>query len=283
MQSKINTTHCKVQCGNEFRRFLLPSNKFSALESQIRSTFGFPAEKPLVIKYTDEEGDNVTISSDEELEFAITLFAGGLLRLIICGNKGRHNFNAQHGCGIPEHHGKWENRGAMWKCKWEEKLKANPELLQNKISKLDGKVAQMKERLQWLENKAAKDPNPSLPHRISHFQTKIARFEHRLAHLRNLSGGVPVDNNAPVVAPINPTALSAPVDKPSWKELKESIFARKSEMRSLREQVKNGTKTKAEASEKIFALKEEIIALRQQHGGKGRCGRKHSEQTMTPL
>jgi hypothetical protein len=267
--SKMNTiTHCKIQCGNEFRRFLLPSNKFSDLDSQIRATFGFGPEKNLVIKYTDEEGDNVTISSDEELEFAIGLFAGGLLRLTICGPKfGRHGHCAQkaEGCGP----NRWESRGAMWKARWEAKLQANPQLLQDKVSRMEAKEAKMKERLQWLENKASQDFNPSLPHRIAHFQVKIAGIQSRIAHLRSLSGGVATPLNNPVVAPV---PVATPQEKPSWKEAAQ---AKKAEMKSLREQVRNGTKTRAEVSERIFILKDELIAIRQQHrGSKGCQGRK---------
>jgi len=73
----ITATHCKVHCGKEFRRFLLPSSQFEALSTQVRTLFGFTLDEPISIKYTDEEGDMVTISSDEELKFAIELFAGG--------------------------------------------------------------------------------------------------------------------------------------------------------------------------------------------------------------
>jgi hypothetical protein len=338
MQSsnKINNTHCKIQCGTEFRRFLLPSIRFSDLEAQIRSAFGFAPEKPLVIKYTDEEGDNVTISSDEELQFAIELFAEKLLRLtIVCQNKcpqvwgqapvtipnkpfphhaphqapwghgpwghGQSPLGGPHGHGSfgPHGHGhgphgrqwesmgdctqKWECRGKrdgqFWKAKWDAKLLSNPDMLKNKIEKLQNKQIKMKERLQWLEKKAATDFNPSLPHRMSHFQAKIASVESRLSHLQNLSTQNHQNPQPIPSAEVQTPAVPTPAEAPS---AKEQIIQKKMQMGELRERVKAGTLPRNEAAEQIFVLKEEIGKLREAHREKmaakrleGRCGRKN--------
>jgi len=334
--NKINNTHCKIQCGNEFRRFLLPSTRFLDLEAQIRNAFVFAPEKPLVIKYTDEEGDNVTISSDEELQFAIELFAGKLLRLTIVCHKnfkgphgpighapmvpgphgpfggphgpwghGPHHHSGPHGHGPfggphgPQGHAweangqgtqKWECRGkrdgAFWKAKWDAKLLSNPDMLKNKIEKLQKKQIKMRERLQWLEKKAATDFNPSLPHRMAHFQMKLARVESRLAHLQNLStqdhqNPQPIPSGAEVQTPAAP---SAPAEISPIKSLKEQIIEKKMKMGELREKVKEGTLPRKEAAEQIFILKEDIGKLREVMREKmaakrldhqGRCGRKN--------
>jgi len=82
MQTQNNEIDCKVQYGNEFRRFLLQGS-YAAMMDQIRVLFGFKNNEDFCIKYTDDEGDLVTISSDEELGFAVELFPNSLLRLTI--------------------------------------------------------------------------------------------------------------------------------------------------------------------------------------------------------
>jgi len=77
-----NEIHCKVQYGNEIRRFLLQGS-YDAMLDQIREYFGLEMDENFSIKYTDDEGDLVTISSDEELMFAVDLFANTVLRLTI--------------------------------------------------------------------------------------------------------------------------------------------------------------------------------------------------------
>jgi len=257
-----NATHCKVQCGNEFRRFLLPNSQYEDLANQIRALFGFGQDEILSLKYTDEEGDMVTISSDNELKFAIGLFAGGLLRLTICNKKGRNCKGAQFANGERKKWERPEGQGQMWKAKWDAKMQANPELLQSKIEKLQTKVAAMKDRKQWLENKATKDNfNPSIPHRIAHFQVKLQRLEPRLAHLQSLAGV----KAAPVPATVD-VAPSAPPAAPAdlFRQTKDQIRAKKEQMFTLRTQVREGTLPRSDAAEKIFLLKEEIGQLREQ-------------------
>jgi len=71
--------HCKVATQNEVRRFLLLSNEYNSMLNQVCQVFGFSKDS-VVIKYADDEGDFVTISSDEEVKFAIES-AKGVLRL----------------------------------------------------------------------------------------------------------------------------------------------------------------------------------------------------------
>jgi len=288
----INATHCKVQCGNEFRRFLLPTSKYEDLSKQIRTLFGFESLENLTIKYTDEEGDMVTISSDEELKFAIGLFAGGLLRLTICNPK-------NHGAwrkGCEKHwdttekkpwenkESKWENKSAMWKQKWEAKLQANPQFLQKKIDQFTGKQDNLRKRLQWLENKATNNPNPSFPHRIAHIQMKLKRIERHLSHLQSLQTQGTGQNTQlpnPVAPPVQPSAPafndSESSDDDSRKHRKQEIWAKKSEIRTQREGVRAGTINKQDAALKIFTLKEEIGKLREAHREKMAACKKRKE------
>jgi len=78
MQSGI---HCKVSCNDQFRRFLFTGTEFRSLDGQVRNVFGLCDE--FVLKYEDDEGDLITISSDEELSCAVGFTNGDLLRLTV--------------------------------------------------------------------------------------------------------------------------------------------------------------------------------------------------------
>jgi hypothetical protein len=314
MQTPNNTntmtaTHCKVQCGKEFRRFLLPNSHYEVLATQIRTLFGFSHEEPISIKYTDEEGDMVTISSDEELKFAIELFAGGLIRLTInkkrsCpaaheGNKWEHKWehkgeHFQHGHRW-EHklEGKWsdeagkekcENRGEMWKAKWEAKLKANPQLLQKKIGIFQFKLNKLQARKQFLQGKAATQNNPSLANRVGHIQAKIDRFEARLAQLQALTSKganpqeagslvnqqapaplvpqVPVGTSQPTtVAPSAPSVEDASSES-SCESFREKIQPLKQQIRGIRTRAAAGEISKEEAAMQLYALQEELGSIK---------------------
>lgn len=67
MQSGV---HCKVECNKEIRRFLFNGTEFASLYEQIKNLFSLQRE--FVLKYKDEEGDMVTISTSEELSFAMS-------------------------------------------------------------------------------------------------------------------------------------------------------------------------------------------------------------------
>jgi len=89
MQTTINTTnntgmHCKVSCNNQYRRFLFVGTEFSSLFSQVQQLLSLNRE--FVLKYKDNEGDLITISSNEELVCALSYSEAGVLRLtaVVC-------------------------------------------------------------------------------------------------------------------------------------------------------------------------------------------------------
>jgi len=71
--------HCKVSCNDQFRRFLFIGTEFSSLFSQVQQLLSL--NKEFVLKYKDNEGDLITISSNEELACALGYSAGSVLRL----------------------------------------------------------------------------------------------------------------------------------------------------------------------------------------------------------
>jgi len=70
--------HCKVSCHDEFRRFLFIGTEFSSLYSQVQQMLSL--NKEFVLKYKDNEGDLITISSTEELNCALGYSEGNILR-----------------------------------------------------------------------------------------------------------------------------------------------------------------------------------------------------------
>jgi len=71
--------HCKVSCYDQFRRFKFVGTEFSSLFSQVQQLLSL--NKEFVLKYKDNEGDLITISSNEELACALSYSEGGVLRL----------------------------------------------------------------------------------------------------------------------------------------------------------------------------------------------------------
>jgi len=73
--------HCKVSCNDQFRRFVFNGTNFSSLAKQVQQILAL--EKEFVLKYKDNEGDQITISSDEELSCALSFSSGNIFRLAV--------------------------------------------------------------------------------------------------------------------------------------------------------------------------------------------------------
>jgi len=76
----MQSIHCKVFARGSIRRFAIPEAKYSLLHQHVVAVFGIDSN--WVVKYKDEEDTLVTISSDEELTFAVELM-GSPLHLVI--------------------------------------------------------------------------------------------------------------------------------------------------------------------------------------------------------
>jgi hypothetical protein len=78
--SSLTGIHCKVIYEDEIRRFSFEGTEFSSLRDQIKKVCSI--EKEFVLKYKDDEGDMITLSTDAELSFAIaTADSSRVLRL----------------------------------------------------------------------------------------------------------------------------------------------------------------------------------------------------------
>jgi len=251
MQTQINNNneiHCKVQFGNEFRRFFL-QHSYSAMLDQIRTIFNFKNDDDLCIKYSDDEGDLVTVSSDEELAFAIELFSNSVLRLTVAGPVLENNKKCAQRFGpkwAPKENNesdKWEKlraeKAELWKQKkaqkvaakleskkdgksksekweakracWEakkEKFLNDPELCKKKLENIEMKLQKLQDRKQWLQTKVDENVNPGFANRLAHINAKINRFESFRAMLTN-----PGISTGPVVSSVVPV-VSVPEPNP---------------------------------------------------------------------
>jgi hypothetical protein len=296
MQTQINNEiHCKVQYGNEFRRFLLKGS-YAAMLDQIRVLFGFKNDENLCIKYTDDEGDLVTISSDEELVFAIELFPNSVLRLTIsapvdaskpwkcgrggpgCGKWARGDSNecdkwekiraerAEHWKQKrAQKSAKWEAKRACWETK-REKFLNDPEVRKQKLERVEKKLQRLQERRQWIQSKADENAHPCFNHRLNHINNKINRFESFRNMLADPTSPLPVKET-----PINSTITEADLNAEKEKrglflneitDLKLKIQLKKNEIQALKIQARASEITKEELQERTSQLRKEIDTLR---------------------
>jgi len=79
ISAKDNVYTIKVACNGELRRFSLSDCRYETLSAQVAQLFGVPNEG-FVFQYVDDEGDNITMSSDIELRTAMEVVQG-VLRL----------------------------------------------------------------------------------------------------------------------------------------------------------------------------------------------------------
>jgi len=190
MQSTSNNViiTCKVAYQAEIRRFTLERAEFIALRDQLFALFPQLEKETVVIKYTDDEKDLVTISSDEELLVALKL-SNNFLRLTI---------NPPQPEKVENRRGPWRsgcNNGASnpWEAKVNKKFHKqcdNPHFQQHRIARMAHKREKLAARLAYLE---ALPPNGNEAVRFRH-QEKLRR---KLNYLTNCLA------NQPLQAPEN--------------------------------------------------------------------------------
>jgi len=76
----------KILFGTDLRRFSFEGNSFEKLEVNIRSIYNVSGK--FIVKYQDDEGDWINISSDREFSLALQLLKGDVLKLQIFTSNG---------------------------------------------------------------------------------------------------------------------------------------------------------------------------------------------------
>jgi 16S rRNA G966 N2-methylase RsmD len=285
MQSNMQTTsgiHCKVQYGDVYRRFLYQSTQYAPLLAQIKRLFGFSDVEEVMLKYKDEEGDMVTVSSTEELVFAIELFTGSVLKLNVVTEKNTHKRprRCQKGGECRP-----QRNGEFWRDRWHQKLLADPALLAQKIDRLTQKRDQLRNRLQSIKQNGPRPQNRWNP------EKKLERVEHRLANLQSLTAKQNNPSSEPSQSPIpgsveqNVVVVDPPTTKPlshdelaanltkakylreqqviALADVKMKMQARKQDIQQIRAQAKAECIPKNEMQQRIAPLKEEMKTIRE--------------------
>lgn len=96
----------KLSFEGEVRRFPVDGTSFTALYEQIISLLGLEKNAELILKYTDEQGDIITMASDMELKSAIV--KGQILR-VAATYKGKDATAPPTPCEVKD--GKWHGCG----------------------------------------------------------------------------------------------------------------------------------------------------------------------------
>lgn len=183
---KSTGIHCKVICNDQIRRFQFFDTEFSSLKDQVKKLLGLNNE--FVLKYKDNEGDMITISSTEELTCAIDVsqkIDGGLIRLSVFSVEPSpiitptpappsfQEYGREYSCPRGRGRGRWGGGGGRWSregnsgeihCHRGEKRKA----------KLMFKKDMFKAYLSTLEGK---ELSPEDERRKQMYQSKVQRLE----------------------------------------------------------------------------------------------------------
>jgi prefoldin subunit 5 len=255
----IETTgiHCKVSCNDELRRFLYTGTEFSSLRDQIKVVLGLH-DKEFVLKYKDDEDDMITLSSNEELNFAIASTAQkGTLRLqavVIDPNEKQTTGEKRpfEGCDRKQ-----------WKKKWDEKNHERNEKKCDKRKKWEDKrgekIESRKQHLREAIEKISKIPPPSQG--FDWRQKKLDHLKNKLAWLESFpADGGP--SNSPNSKPPKWAALT-PEQKEQVEVLKAQIRSLRSPICELKAKIHSKKSEWPDASEdRKFELSVEITKLK---------------------
>jgi len=78
----MQAIHCKLSCNDQFRRFLFVGTEYSSLFAQVQQLLAL--DKEFVLKYKDNDGDLITLTSNEELACALNYSdVANLLHLVV--------------------------------------------------------------------------------------------------------------------------------------------------------------------------------------------------------
>jgi len=83
----------KLYFNEEVRRFPFSGISFSDLKAKCVKMSNQPDNVKVVLKYEDPEGDYVTLSSDSEFEYALSLSRGSVVRIILTIDNGAQTSN----------------------------------------------------------------------------------------------------------------------------------------------------------------------------------------------
>jgi len=216
MQQQIfnnNNVHIKVQCDNEFRRFVLAEVTYGSLADTIRSLLGFATETVFKLSYLDDESDWVLFTTDSELQYAITLSKSPFkIRVKLCTEAPVTPKVAPATDEAVREDKPWRGRGGRrgrggcQRGEWNERL--------------DAKIARLTERLAFLtakmiENDLPEEKSRGLEWRISHLQNKIYSLKMKKQQLADVCAVSKQEHQteAPVQETVHDATTPPPCDE----------------------------------------------------------------------
>jgi hypothetical protein len=310
--------HCKVSCNDQFRRFLFIGTEFSSLFAQIQQLLSL--NKEFVLKYKDNEGDLITISSNEELACALSYSEGSVLRLTASStdsttdsttdSRQREPATTEFPCHFygRRHGGKCHGRGGRYgrfaqdpdaprngpECfkarltfkrdKIQSRLaefaqsgELDPNqqyrqaMLKEKLGKIEAHLAKLEEGCSRWEKRSSKWEAKAEKHKNKHMEKQMKKEKHGHSHY-------PKEKREKVVLSEETQARIAALKsqivalKPSYKEVKYQIKAKKAAMKEAKsvggntEQLSNEISKLKEVRQvqknAIKPIKEQIYALK---------------------
>jgi len=146
METKTSNVHVKVEFQNEIRRFPLNTPSFTYLLNLSRTLYGVGENVILTAKWLDDEGDWVTITTDEELDYAISVQSQTkTFKIKLSSTQSENNPVSA------DAHVNWKDWRKQKKAKKQELLEQRLELVRTKIA---GEVNESEKRaLLWRESK----------------------------------------------------------------------------------------------------------------------------------
>lgn len=169
INQQSNGIHCKVSSNGELRRFLFTGTEFTSLYQQVQSVMGL-GNKEFVLKYKDDEGDMITLTTTEELNFAIScLLPNSTLRLDLSEKTVSSPSPSikQGDC----RRRKWEDCGEGSERKWE---KRKGHCLEKRQEKLEAKKQWISQCIQKISDVPENQGNPEWrQRRLQHLQQKL--------------------------------------------------------------------------------------------------------------
>jgi len=240
--------HCKVATQNEVRRFLLSSPDYQSLLVQVCQLFGFSKDS-VVIKYADDEGDFVTISSDEEVKFAIEV-AKGVLRLrvdqkhqpaitqianapVLPGVVFNKDQNEDADDEDEESANEEEDESSGEHPKWNHKkncrMMSDPARLQSTIQRMQHKRGRLQEKLAFLDSAA--ESGKLGKHKHNHrdkIRNKVSFLTSRIDHLSEVARQLPASGNPTELLPV--VSPGVPVNSPAVLALPSASLPAKEEV-----------------------------------------------------
>jgi hypothetical protein len=267
----MQSIHIKVTARNSIRRFALTEAKLDALRQQVASLFDIKNDANWSIKYKDTERQLVTISSDDELEFAVKLM-GNILHVVVVENGVDVDENSTQERKVRRHEKQCDNhrREKHRKSHHDEsddlvekqhrnKRPINPE---TRLARLQKKQNKLRERLAVLQ--AAE--NPKAQSQATKVQQKLAAITSEIDSISTGPVSPPVSSQTVVAetfvvvpettvvpAPTAELAVVKPVDPPALndKEVKQ-VF---NKFFSLRRELMSEKKKIHQLSKVIHALR----------------------------